>query len=148
MVSPNSLSCNYLRTRHTVALKGRGPLWQLLRILRWEVYCGPQISQVSHAGGVRRACQSTGENVIHVQHGGRGFADGRQVSSEHKSGRWERVCRCWGKEQRSGLFPELPEKPALQTQWNILLTSYFQALRKYNCLILNPPNVSNLVKPQ
>lgn len=51
------------------------------------MYCGPQISQVSHAEGVRSACHSTGENVIHVQHGGRDFADGRQVSSEQESGR-------------------------------------------------------------
>lgn len=30
------------------------------------MYCGPQISQVSHVEGVRSACHSTGENVIHV----------------------------------------------------------------------------------
>lgn len=37
-------------------------------------------------GAVRSACQSTGENVIHVQHGGRGFAGGRQVSSNTRAG--------------------------------------------------------------
>lgn len=78
------------------------------------MYCGPQISQVSHVEGVRSACHSTGENVIHVHSMEEGTLpmedrcfQSTRVGDERES------LRCWGKEQRSGLFPELPKKPAL-----------------------------------
>lgn len=77
------------------------------------MYCGPQISQVSYAEGVRSVCHSTGENVIHVHNMEEGALPMEDRCLQSTRAGDERVSRCWGKEQRSGLFPELPKKPAL-----------------------------------